>query len=411
MAIKPRVPWLWLFVTVNIIGALMMLDSGELIGDLAGVKLYSRIVLLWATLLVTVTYLIILGPVFNFISKIKVKSINFRASESDLGRRIGWLLIASQFIYILFNLSTGINIAGSGNSKTNSPFSMFWVLFPVDALFIIYYGTYRDNKYFYPNLIIFVISNILRGWSGIFLMVIFFEWCRAVRGRKLFIGRMVVVGIIVLVFYPLLSNLKWIIRASAGNELSVGAIVDGIASNVGSLDYFTLMKDGFIHLIGRLQTTSMMVEVIRLSDLLQIKFAAGEFAPFWKEGLHGIVFDNLFLGEKQQLIGVAFTRYQNFGFDYDVGNWNVSLGYPSWFFITPLLTPVYVLYTLMLGFISFYLLKKIGTSSLSRDMLWYAWLVYLLAPWLLTFTGFIYALFVFLILKIVLSRFPIVRIF
>ena len=91
----------------------------------------------------------------------------------------------------------------------------------------------------------------------------------------------------------------------------------------------------------------------------------------------------------------AFTKYGNFNFAYDIGNWNVSLGYPSWFFIAPLLGPVYILYTLMLGFISFYLLKKIGISSLSIDMLWYAWLVYLMAPWLLTFTGFIYALLVF----------------
>ena len=408
---NPRQPWLWLFVCVNIIAAFIMLYSGELIGDLSGIKLYSQSALVWATFLVVISYLFILGPAFNFISKIRFRSVNFRVNESDLGARIGRFLLALQILYIVFNLATGVNVAGSNNTKTDNPFAILWVLFPVDALFIIYYGTYRDSKYFYPNLIVYVVSNILRGWGGIFFMIIYFEWCRAIRNKKIFIGRIVLIGIAILASYPLLSNLKWVIRASAGTKLSLGALVDEIASNVGSTDYLMLMQDGFTHLIGRLQTTSIMVEVIRLSNFLQAKFAAGEFAPFWKEGLHGIIFDRVFSGDKQQLIGVAFTKYEDFGFIYDIGDWNVSLGYPSWFFIAPFLSPVYVLYTLILGFISFYLLKKIGMSLLSTDMLWYSWLVYLMAPWLLAFTGFIYALFIFLIMKILLSRVSSVRIF
>jgi hypothetical protein len=112
----------------------------------------------------------------------------------------------------------------------------------------------------------------------------------------------------------------------------------------------------------------------------------------------------LFVGEKQLFVGVVFTRFEYFGFDFNVGDWNVSLGYPSWFFIAPEMIPMYIAYTLTLGFISFYFLKKIGLALLSEDMLWYCWLVYLMAPWLLTFTVFIYALFVFLVIKIVISR-------
>jgi hypothetical protein len=406
---NPRLHWLWLFVIVNIIAALIMLDSGELIGDLEGIKVYSQSALWWATVLVVASYLIILGPVFNFISRLKIRSLNFGADESDLGKKIGILLAVLQILFIVFNLSAGVNIAGANNATTDSPFAMFWVLFPVDALFLIYYGTYRENKYFYPNLAIWILSNTLRGWAGIFLLVIFFEWCRAVYNKKVKMSRIVIVGLLVLAFYPLLSNLKWVIRAAAATGLSLEALVEGFASNLESADYLALMGNELVHLIGRLQTTSMMVDVMRLSDFLQAKFAAGEFAPFWKEGLHGIIFDRLFVGEKQSFIGVLFTKYEDFGYDYNVGDWNVSLGYPSWFFITPLLTPVYLLYTFFLGFISFYLVKKIGMSMLSKDMLWYSWLVYLMAPWFLTFTGFIYALFVFLVMKIMLARMPFIR--
>ena len=118
------------------------------------------------------------------------------------------------------------------------------------------------------------------------------------------------------------------------------------------------------------------------------------------------MYDRLFFGERQNFIGVAFTEYENFSFIYDVGDWNVSLGYPSWFFIAPFLTPVYIAYTIFLAFISFYLVKKIGMSLLSKDMLWYIWLLYLMAPWFMNFTAFIYALCVFLVMKIVLARLP-----
>ena len=400
---NPRLPWLWLYVLINIIAALIMIDSGELIGDLKGIHLYSQSALLWATVLVIASYLAILGPVFNFISRMKIQRFSYKVDESALGRRLGLLLAVLQIFYIIFNLSTNVNIAGSNTARTDSYFSILWVLFPVDALFLIYYGTYRDNKYFYPNLAIWVISNTLRGWGGIFLTIIFFEWCRAVYNKKVKVSWVVIVGLLVIAIYPLLLNLKWLVRDSVATGLSLEALTEGFLDVFESADYLALMGDGLAHLVGRLQSVSVVVDVMRLSDLLQEKFAAGEFAPFWKEGLHGILFDRLFASEKQMLIGVAFTGYENFGFNYKMGDWNVSLGYPSWFFIAPRQILIYLLYTFFLGFISFYLVKKIGISMLSKDMLWYSWSVYLMAPWFLVFTGFIYALFVFLVMKIVLA--------
>ena len=161
-----------------------------------------------------------------------------------------------------------------------------------------------------------------------------------------------------------------------------------------------------MHLIGRFQVTSMVVEVIRMSDLIQVEFTNGKFTPFWLEGLHGIIFNRLFTAEKYIPIGVAFTQYGDFGAQFDVGDWNTNIGYVGWFFIAPYLIPLYIFYTFLLGFFSFYLVKKIGISESSKDMLWLAWLVYLMPPWFAAFTGFIYTLFLFLVIKLILSRLP-----
>lgn len=402
-------PWLALYVGANIIATLIMWNTGELIGDTSGIRLYSKSSLFWAALLVVSSYLIILWPVFNFISKIKIKKWSFGANDIHVGERIGKLLVLLQIAFMIFNISNGVNIAGSSNTRTTASFSMFWVLMPVDALFLVYYGVYRSNKYFYPNVIIWLVSNLLRGWSGILMFGIFFEWCRAFRNKKITVFRIVLLGMLVIFLYPVLASLKWFLRASAGTDLSVASIGTGLGDAFKGVDYFSLIGDGVSHLIGRFQVTSIVVEVMRLSDLLQVEFANQKFTPFWLEGLHGIVFSNLFSGEKYLSVGVAFTKYGNFGSGFDIGDWNTNIGYVGWFFVAPYLTPIYIFYTLVLGLISFYLVKKIGISESSKDMLWLVWLVYLMPPWLAAFVGFIYALFLFLIMKIVFTRLPQLR--
>ena len=408
---NPRTPWLVLYIFVNIYAAFFIFNTKELMGDVSYVTLYSDNALLYATAIVVLSYLFISVFVFNFIVKIKVKAINFGHKSTGIGKQIGILLIFLQIAFMAFNFLTGVNVGGSRLTRTtDSPLAMIWVLIPVDILFVIYYGMYRESKYFYPNLIVFVISQVSRGWVGNFMVIIFFEWCRLVRRRKIKAIPLLFAGLIILILYPLLTSLKWAIRASAANVVSATGILERMSDFLKAADFFSIVSSGINHLIGRLQLTSMMVEVIRLRDTLQTGFENGDFYPFWMEGLHGIFFDKLFHGEKIMNIGVAFTMYEDFwGKVFDVGSYNVSLGYASWFFITPYLAPFYVIYTLLLGFVSYFLVKKIGISELSEDMLWFYWLGLLLAGWLAVFVTFIYALLLFLIIKIIFSWLPTFR--
>lgn len=403
---NPRTPWLALYVLANIVGALIIFSTGELLGDLAGVPLFSSTALFWSTTLVVLSYVILLGPVFKNLIKIRIKAINFGPQEALFENRLGVLLVVLQIAYLAFNLATGVNIAGAGNIRTDSAFSMFWVLIPVDALFFIYYGMHRESRYFYPNLAIWLVSNLLRGWSGIFLRLIFFEWCRAARNNNLKPMRVAIIGVFVIALYPLLANIKWIVRGAAGVDLSINQMIDAFGSLMSEQDYFLLIGDAVTRIIARIQVVSSAVEVIHLKELLSNEFLRGKFAPFWMEGMHGIAFDRLFLGEKTMSIDIAFTQYADFAWKFDVGDWNTNVSYVAWFFITPYLIPVYVLYTCCLIFFSIMLVKKIGISQLSNDMLWLVCLIYVMPPWLGTFVNFLYALCVFLALKFTLTRTP-----
>lgn len=398
----PRYHWLTFYIAANIVGALIMSATGKLIGDAEGGRLYSQDALFSAVFLVSACYFLILGPVFNVISKIKVKAKNFIIDEVKIGKRIGILLFILQVAFMFFNLTTGANIAGS-DLKIESMFSIVWVLIPVDILFIIYYGTYRTNRYFYLNAIVWFVSNFLRGWGGIYLFILFFEWCRGIRSKTITIFRASMILLVVLLTYPVLTSIKFLIRASGRENLSLNFILEEVANILLKQDYILLLGEGISHLIGRLQSTSQVVEVMRLNALLQSEFSHGRFAPFWLEGLHGITLNRL-LNENYVPVTVAFTKYASTGWDNNVGDWNVNIGYPGWFIIAPNLILVYLLYTVFLGFISFYILKKIGISSLAKDMIWLAWLIFLLAPWFAAFVNFIYALFVFFLIKILMAR-------
>ena len=400
----PRRPWLWLLIIVNVIAALIMYETGEMVGDLVGASLYSYEALFWATSLVVLSYLLLLGPFFNFITGIKIKKLNLRVDEVVMGERLGAILVFFQIAYLVYTLSYGLNIAGSAPNKASTPLSIFFVLVPPEALFLVYYGMYRESRYFSVNLLVWITSSVLRGWSGIFLVIIFLEWCRMSRTNKINKYYVSVAVVVVVVSYPLISNFKWLIRSFGSDGYDFLGVVLGVADNLASSDYFDLITIGLTHLITRLQTVSLLVETMRLSDLLQAKFELGAFAPFWKEGLHGVVYDRA-LGIDQLLIGTAFTQYMETPYyTIELGAGNVSLGYPGWFFIAPLLTPFYLAYTFMLAYLSHYVFSKLGESQFAKDVLWYSWFGYLLAPWFSVFINFIYASFVFLVLKIFVSR-------
>jgi hypothetical protein len=103
---------------------------------------------------------------------------------------------------------------------------------------------------------------------------------------------------------------------------------------------------------------------------------------------------------------VAFTSIGDFGGDFDVGSWNTNTGWVGWLFVAPMWIPVFLFYTGSLCYLSFYFAKKIGMGILLRDLVWFAWLIYLLPGWLGSFVGFVYSLFVFLVLKVCVSKLP-----
>lgn len=413
---RPTSIWLWGYVLINLCATIWMLAYGELLGDAAGVPISNVSDLLIAFFLVIASYVFLLGPLFGFFSNMKIKKIfisqkmsSIMLSEYKLNLNIGWIILVIQLSFMVFNLANHVNIAGSAHITADSIFSIVWVLLPVDSLFLIYYGIVRENslnRLVGANLLVYLISNFLRGWTGMLLFIMFLEWCRAVRHKKIRFKPLVIISFIIIFLYPFVLSFKWAFRVSGfSDELASEGITDALLLFSES-DYISIIFDTIGQIVSRLQITSIVEEVIRYSTVLQNQFDLNVFRPFWMEGLHGIVYDRMFLSKKSIDVGVAFTMMEHFGNAFEIGSWNVNIGWVGWLFISPYWIPVFIIYTTLLCFLSVFFAKKIGMNPLFSDLIWLSWLVYLIPGWLGAFVGFIYALLVFLIFKTVLFMLP-----
>jgi hypothetical protein len=142
-------------------------------------------------------------------------------------------------------------------------------------------------------------------------------------------------------------------------------------------------------------------------DMLSAGFYSGDFVPFWKEGLFGIAYDSAFSGARGKTLSVMFPLYGGLASVESIGNWNLNTSFLSWLVILPEYSFIYISFIVFTCFLSVVFYKTIpGYKSDKLDGLWFVWLVYLLPPWWAAFTGYIYCLILFLLMILVLDRFP-----
>lgn len=392
---QPTTPWLLAYLAVNVAAVLIICQEGELIGDVAGMQVQDIGIVPWALLFLLLSYVLILVFGFRLFMSFRFKIMGSRYDNRQTGGDVGLVLAVLHVGFISFFLKTGTFVAGS-SARVDSVWSQVWVLLSTDTLFLVYYGVYRDSRWFAPNLMLALLSNVLRGWSGIFLIIIFFEFCRLIRSKNLRLWHVLAgVGAVVL-FYPALLLLKLQIRTQFGSGASLSelySIASTITSEMSVEQFLDVLAASFMQVVGRLQLLSDVVAITQLSDDLRRLVQHGMVVPFWWEGIHGLAVDRLFGGDRSTNIGVAFAALID---PYSEVEWNANIGYIGWFFILPSYWLIYIAYTTLLALASVILLRRISNKPLAADMLWYAWLVFLVPGWLASYVLFVYSLLVFM---------------
>jgi hypothetical protein len=397
---NPRIVWVSFFAIVNLVCGVVIFETRDLLGETSALGLKDTATVPWATFLVISSYIVLLLCVFPVLSKLKIKRIRF--SPHDLGDTVGILLMLLQFGYIAFFITTGTGVAGS-NNRTDSIMSPVWVMISCDSLLFIYYGFYRHSRLFVPNLLIGIVSTLLRGWSGFFIVILFMESARLMRAGKVKYRHIFLVLVAAVVIYPAVWLFKWEARSfllEGFTGSSFTGLWAGILAYVDTSGYFEIIKDSFLGTFVRLHLVSNLIAISEYSRHFALRIEDGTIDPFWREGPLGLVCDRI-LGIRTGTLGNALADVLD---PWHEDNWVSNPSYAGWFFISPLLTPLYLAYTLFLGWISVFLVKKLNGDTASLDMLWFAWCYFLLPGWIASFVLFTFSLGTFCLLHFVAAE-------
>jgi len=391
---NPRAAWLSLFLAINVIGSYIIFDGNALLGESGELPLYDRSSVLTALLMVLATYIGI--QVFVLPLFLRLKITGARSFRIRPNRIVGITLFTLQALFIIFFTVTGTFVANS-SERLGSPLSALWVIINVDALFFIYYGFYRDSKLFWPNLIIAVVSNIIRGWTGIFIIIAFMESARLMRGGKMSVRLIAFAVLLLAIFFPVIQFTKFqtrLIASGLSQEASLLELASNTSPNIQVSDYLELIAESGQQIITRIHLVSSTIVVNQKLDNFIESVEAARIVQFWKEGIYGLAFDRLTGQLPLPNLGVALAMAIT---GENEVYWNSNPGYLAWILIEPLYAPIYLFYTLGLLLIWVYVIKKLNGDTQAKDMLWFASLLYFPPGWIASCVLFTHSLLLFLL--------------
>lgn len=324
--------------------------------------------------------------------------------DKNIVSRLSWFVLFLQISFMTFNLFTGVNSAGSG-VKTDSAIKYIFIIFSADAFFVILYGLGRENKLFKYNLLVYLISNIQRGWLGgiffIAIMEIYIYYTKYGFSKKILFTTSTIVGILVLLL-PYIVMMKWASRAYFGGLTEDFNSELQLVLNLGNLTYLESLAESFSYLFGRFQVMSNVYLFLEHLNTLQFAKENGEYVSGFAMGL------------PQMLI------YKIFGFDYmtltsyyvsvidtkvvlDELTSNTHIGYIGWILAEPYTFWLFFTYTILLLYLVAYFSSKIGGKYI-HFISWYFLIAYLMHGWLQAYFGYLLGLVAFYTIKVVMQK-------
>jgi hypothetical protein len=274
-------------------------------------------------------------------------------------------------------------------------------MIPVDMLFFVYYGFFRDSKEFKYNFIVWLCSSLARGWSGVILTAIFFESCRLLRARKLKPRHFMIAIPSVTIFYPIVYFGKLFIRF---NSYNAGAGWAGFMATLEGINLGDAVTLAVTQIFNRIQIISSSIGMYEFSADIHNYFKHGLVYPFWQEGIHGLALDRI-MGVSQRLdMGKVFAQTLDMH-SLNI-NWNANPTLIGWFFVLPWQIPAILGYTLVLCILTFFLTKTMVSNLEAEDMVWYGWLVLLIPGWYGAFILLLYSIILFFLSFCLLNLIP-----
>ena len=392
---NPRLIWAIIYLLFNTIAFIWILETGYLMGDGEGIPLYNRNLLAFSAFLVSMSIAMIF-LLFSFCGSIKLIPVKIDINP----KLISIFLLLYYSLFIFYVGLTGLFVAGNSERGGNALSALFVVL-NADILFILYYATCRESRYYKYVASIWMASVIQRGWFAYIFVIVGLESFRYIRNGGIRIWHILVILVLV-AGYPLIDAVKVYIRIGGGFDIvEFSNIALSQASVVGTswLETFASIIE---KIVGRIQVVSHAYVIIENIGYFYYQLNNEFLNNFWKEGIFGLIFDAFFQLDRVKDVPQHLALYIAPDLE---SSWNVNPSLVGWVSIYGEYLFLPLAYIGLICVISYLAMSMIGQSQNAYDTLWFIWLIYLIPGWIAQFMGFIFGIVVFISINLLLNMF------
>ncbi|AIU73378.1 hypothetical protein AT03_13935 [Hafnia alvei FB1] len=396
MKISPAGLILCVYFIANLYFGLDFYISGTLGGDFVGKPIENENVFLYAYSGEIFSMLIFFSLLY-LISKFSYKNTTYHSAglNGALASKfndsfVSIVIFFVQIAFLIYSFMTGVGRLADDyyNATVDNPIKYFFTFFNADYLFLAYYSVTKKKSKF--NLLIYLVSNLFRGWiAGALLNVFLLYLIKNYSGRKISIKKILILFLFFVLLAPSLYYVKYVTRG-AQQDISLDAVSSYYTSDVRN-KITNAVFERFQHIS---ETYSCVNEI----SILRAGYEDGQFVPFYLDNFLKKPLMNVFGIKSDRTI----TQYAAEEILVKKPG-NIHVGILTWVLIEPLLTIGYILY-IVTGFILLCLLLR----SLANELIWpisvWASAMFAMHGWFSAFFMLIWSYFLIYILSKVRSK-------
>jgi hypothetical protein len=201
-------------------------------------------------------------------------------------------------------------------------------------------------------------------------------------------------------------ELKWTIRElGSTGALNVNEVLDRLLFFVTNFNWWEAFTDTIRSIVMRLQYLANVIGIIDQADVISAGLTNRDFLYFFEEGLPQYTFLKLFGNANvPDIHNTLLTYLVPYQLPFETIT-NTHVGLVGWFWISPKLFPLYLIYVGLLSWAGIFLAKLLRGNNLLTDIVWLVWLVYLMNSWFGAYIQFLQALIIMIFIRMFLAKF------
>lgn len=304
--------------------------------------------------------------------------------DKSPNKYIGQIIFLLQVLNFLALLMYDFGRVG-GVSNSSKILALLVSYLPSDVLFLLYYGHHRKKGVPYFNLLLYIIINVLKGWSGIFLILFFIEIYFQLSKRPFKKTAKIIFVSVIFIFslYPTINKYKYIIRG--GEDYQQQSLLE----SAGELSI-------------RLQHTTNVILISQEAKSLKNELMSGSIFPYYFDNRIGNYLKKFGSMNLQKYLTVNYLMDKNLfssNTDIDELGWYTHIGIVGWFFVLdPIEIILYLVFITLLIITPFllnhYFLKSEGLIPVIQTLTF----AYIFHGWFTVHVAFISGVILYIFL-------------